>query len=273
MTEFMRPDKAKVADSFGNAAKHYDAVAVLQRMTGDTLIKRLSKTPLVADRVIDLGVGTGYNLPALTQLFPTAQLTAVDIALPMLNEARVKYQSLDDVAYLQGDAEQLPLKDESVDVVFANLALQWCDPLRSFAEIRRVLKPGGSVWFTSLGPDSLNELRQAWAAVDDYPHVNQFHSVDAVKQAIQQAGFDKSSLHSEPHSLFYDSAMLMMRDLKVLGARNMNQGRRRGLTGKQLIQQVSSNYEVMRLAEGLPATYQVIYGSAQINIASEEQRK
>jgi malonyl-CoA O-methyltransferase len=270
MTEYLRPDKAKVATSFGNAAQHYDAVAVLQRMTGDALIKRLSKAQPAAQRVIDLGVGTGYNLPALSQLFPAAQLIAVDIALPMLKQAKQSHQQLNEVRYLLGDAEQLPVQDNSVDLVFANLALQWCDPRSSFAEISRVLKPGGSVWFTSLGPDSLNELRQAWAAVDDYPHINQFYSVDAVQQAIQQAGFVQLDLHSEPHSLFYDSAMAMMRDLKVLGARNMNQGRRRGLTGKQLLQQVSSNYEMMRLAEGLPASYQVIYGSAQLNSVSEE---
>ncbi|WP_254491521.1 methyltransferase domain-containing protein, partial [Salmonella enterica] len=76
---------------------------------------------------------------------------------------------------LCGDAAALPLADNSVDVIFSNLCLQWVDDLPAvFAGFRRVLKPGGLLVCSTFGPETLVELNEAFAAADDRPHVSRF---------------------------------------------------------------------------------------------------
>jgi len=266
------PNKDLVARSFGRAAAQYDDVAILQRQTGDELLDRLSLVTLQPERILDLGVGTGRNLALLAQRYPKAELLAVDIAPAMLAHARQCFSqsqglkrwlpSAQKPMYLTGDAESLPLADNSVDLVFANLALQWCDPRVSFAEIQRVLRPDGLLMFTTLGPDTLHELRVAWAEVDDYPHVNMFYDMHDVGEAMIEAGLAEPVLDTDRYTLTYATSMALMKDLKVLGARNVNTGRRPGLTGKQTIKRVADAYEVFRNDGHLPATYEVVYGHA-----------
>lgn len=265
------PNKQLVAKSFGQAAMQYDDVAVLQCQTANELLDRLSLVTLQPKCVLDLGSGTGRNLALLAKRYPKARLLALDIAPAMLQQARYNYRQSEGLkrwlpsnkpSYLAGDAEKLPLADNSVDLVFANLTLQWCDPRTSFAEIQRVLRPDGLLMFTSLGPDTLHELRQSWATVDNYPHVNMFYDMHDIGEAMIAVGLAEPVLDTERYILIYDNAMALMKDLKILGARNVNAGRRRGLTGKQTIQAVSDAYEKFRVNSLLPATYEVVYGHA-----------
>jgi malonyl-CoA O-methyltransferase len=265
-----RPDKAKVARSFSAAASHYDDVAVLQRQTADELLDRLSLVKIQPQTILDLGVGTGRNLSLLQQRYPEARLLAMDIATDMLQRARQRYRedqglkrflpSKNKLQLAAGDAEALPLADNSVDLVFANLALQWCEPKVSFAEIQRVLKPEGLVLFSSLGPDTLTELRQSWAAVDDYPHVNVFYDMHDVGDAMTANGLSDCVLDIDTFVLTYPTPMAMMRDLKILGAHNVNEGRNRGLTGKEKMRKVIAEYESFRLEGLIPASYEVVFG-------------
>jgi malonyl-CoA O-methyltransferase len=266
------PQKQLVADSFGRAAQQYDDVAVLQRQTGDELLERLDYVKINPKRILDLGTGTGRNLNLLTKRYPQAQLIALDLATGMLNQARQNVNAklglkrllpmVNKTVYVAGDAEKIPLADHSIDLVFANLSLQWCDPRTSFSEIQRILSPEGLLMFTSLGPDTLHELRQSWATVDDYPHVNMFYDMHDIGEAMTEAGLSNMVLDADRMVLTYTTAMALMKDLKVLGAHNVNRDRRRGLTGKHAIAQVQTAYEVFRQENVLPATYEVIYGHA-----------
>jgi malonyl-CoA O-methyltransferase len=266
------PQKQLVADSFGRAAAHYDDVALLQRQTADELLERLDLVKIKPKRIVDLGVGTGRNLDLLSKRYPEAQLIAVDIATGMLKQAKQTYREQQGLKrwlptnnkpyYLAGDAENLPLADNSVDFVFANLTLQWCDPRASFAEIQRVLKADGLVMFSTLGPDTLYELRRSWAQVDDYPHVNMFYDMHDVGEAMTEAALTGMVLDADHYILTYSTAMALMKDLKVLGARNVNRGRRRGLTGKEALEKVQQAYEAFRQDNVLPATYEVVFGHA-----------
>ncbi|MDH5357798.1 MAG: malonyl-ACP O-methyltransferase BioC [Gammaproteobacteria bacterium] len=272
MNNDLLPDKQLVARSFGRAAEYYDDVAVLQRQTGDELLDRLSLVTIQPECVLDLGVGTGRNLVSLAHRYPKAQLLAMDIAPAMLQQAKQRYRQSEGLKrwlpnnkkpqYIAGDAENLPLADNSVDLIFANLALQWCDPRSSFAEIQRVLKPDGLVMFTSLGPDTLHELRQAWASVDDYPHVNMFYDMHDIGESMMESGLVEPVLDTDRYILTYDSVMALMTDLKVLGASNVNTHRRRGLTGKRAFEKMTNAYEHYCTDGVFPATYEVVYGHA-----------
>ncbi len=255
-------DKAHVRRSFARAASSYDAVAVLQRELSDRLIERLDVVRLQPQRVLDLGCGTGHALTALQRRYPKAQHLALDIAHPMLLQARRRGRWWRRPLCICGDAELLPLAAASIDLIVSNATLQWCDLPRALAECRRVLRPGGLLMFTTFGRGTLSELRQAWAQVDGYPHVSPFLDLHDVGDALVQARFADPVIDVERLTLTYQRLRDLMVDLKTLGAHNATPDRARGLTGRTRMMAVEQAYEFHRHAGVLPASYEVIYGHA-----------
>jgi malonyl-CoA O-methyltransferase len=157
----------------------------------------------------------------------------------------------------------LPFAAASFDLVFTSLMLQWVRPLdAAITEIRRVLKPGGLLLASSFGPQTLQELRAAWAAADDAVHVNDFIDMHDFGGALQRAGFTEPVLDVDRHLRHYADAAALMRELKAIGAHNVNASRRRGLTGRQALARMNAAYEAQRTPAGLPATWQVVYAVA-----------
>jgi malonyl-CoA O-methyltransferase len=263
-----RPDKRQMRRAFDQAAAAYDAAAVLQQEIGRRLLERLDYIRLEPLRVLDAGCGTGLCLPGLRRRYPRAEIFGLDIAPGMLQQARRKQgwwrRWWRPVRFVGGDIESLPFADASLDLVFSNLTLQWCpEPDVAFREFRRVLKPGGLLLFSSFGPDTLKELRHSWAQVDDAPHVNVFPDMHDVGDALLRTPFAEPVMDMEMLTLTYPDVMAIMRDLKDIGAHNVNQGRPRGLTGKAELQGMIRAYENFRQDDGrLPVSYEVVYGHA-----------
>lgn len=255
MTAMLR-DKRMVASSFSRAASTYDSVAGLQRDTADELLAWL---PDIAPQVVmDLGSGTGYASPQLKDRYPQAMLLSLDLAEGMLAFARDKHQ-LDQHGHVCGDAEQLPLADNSVDLVFSSLAIQWCErPALLFTELQRVLKPGGQVVVATLGPMTLTELKQAWAAVDDDRHVNDFWPLETLRGF--SSAFQEVNQEVRLKVLEYGKLGQLMHELKALGAHNVNARSRQGLSSRARLKNLTRAYDGMRLANGsLPASYELYY--------------
>ena len=165
--------------------------------------------------------------------------------------------------YLCADAEALPVANDSVDLVFSSLTFQWCNDLDAvFAECCRVLKPNGLLLFSSLGPDTLHELRAAWAAVDPSPRINQFIDMHDVGDALIRAGFSSPVLECDVTTVNYDDVYGVMRDLRGIGAVNSLNGRRRGLSTPSDLKRMALRYEDYRRDGRLPATYEVVYAHA-----------
>jgi malonyl-CoA O-methyltransferase len=198
----------------------------------------------------------------LKRRYKRATVVALDIAPGMLREARKHFGVFRRFERVCGDVRRLPFGDATVDIAVSNLMLQWCDELDvPLAEIRRVLKPDGFFAFTTFGPDTLKELRAAWAAVDTYTHVNTFIDMHDVGDALGRAGLTEPVLDVERVTLTYKDVLSLMRDLKVIGAHNVTTGRPRGLTGRARLNQVAAAYEAARSGDRLPATYEVVYGA------------
>jgi malonyl-CoA O-methyltransferase len=258
-----RLDAEGVRRSFDRASAAYEAAALLQARVGDELLDRLDFFKLEPDAVVDLGAGTGRITGELKRRYKRATVVALDIAPGMLREARSHFGLFRRFERVCGDVRRLPMLDGSVDVAVSNLMLQWCDDLDlAFAEIRRVLKPDGFFAFTTFGPDTLRELRAAWATVDTYTHVNSFIDMHDVGDALGRAGFTEPVLDVERVTLTYKDVFGLMRDLKTIGAHNVTAGRPRGLTGRTRLQSVAAAYESSRRDGLLPATYEVVYGAA-----------
>ena len=250
------PDKRQVAASFSRAAASYDSVAELQREVGNQLLGRLPAS-FTAQRWLDLGCGTGHFSRALGERFPLGHGVALDIAEGMLNHAR----PLGGAAhFIAGDAECLPLRDATCDLIFSSLAVQWCADFTSvLSEAYRVLKPGGVFAFASLCVGTLYELRDSWRQVDGMVHVNRFREFAVYQQLCAASGLQPLTLETRAHVLHYPDVRSLTHELKALGAHNLNPGRPGGLTGRARILGLVEAYEQFRQAEGLPATYQVVY--------------
>lgn len=250
-------DKEAVARSFGQAAARYDSAAHLQRRIGARLLAHLPHFEKVK-QVLDLGCGTGYFLASLKEMFVDAELLGCDLAHGMVTYAR-QYRNVN-AHWLCADAEHLPLMDGSVDLVFSSLVFQWCENWPQLArELYRILAPGGHAVFTTLGPGTLEELRRSWAAVDSAVHVNRFVGEGEVRGALVQAGFDAATFETVDEVIHYPVLAPLLRELKTLGARNLNNGRPAGLTGRARIKALEEAYEDFREPDGLPATWEVYY--------------
>jgi len=258
-----RLDSESVRHSFDRASATYEAAAVLQARVADELLERLAFFRFNPQVVLDLGAGTGRATSELKRLYRRANVVAVDIAPGMLREARRHFGLFRRFERVCADVLQLPFADASVDLAVSNLMLQWCSDLdRAFAEIRRVLKPEGFFAFTTFGPDTLRELRTAWAAVDDYTHVNTFIDMHDIGDALTRAGFTEPVLDVERFTLTYPDVFALMRDLKTIGAHNVTAGRPRGLTGRERLRRMAAAYERERRDGRIPATYEVVHGAA-----------
>lgn len=258
-----RLDKLKVRASFDRAAASYDAVAILQREVAARLLERLELIKLVPARLLDLGCGTGELSGLLTRRYKKADVVCLDLAPAMLTTARRKTGWFSKQRFVCGDAEVLPLADDSVDMILSNLTVQWCEDLDAvFRECRRVLRPGGLLMFSTLGPDTLKELRASWEVVDGYSHVNAFIDMHDVGDALLRARLADPVMDVETVQLTYGDVMQLMRDLKLLGAHNVTAGRAQGLTGRRRLAALREAYESYRSQGVLPASYEVVYGHA-----------
>jgi malonyl-CoA O-methyltransferase len=258
-----RIDTARLRASFERASHSYESAAALQARVSTELLERLAAFRFAPRVVLDLGAGTGRVTRELKRRYPRALVIALDIAPGMLHEARRQLRPWRRFARVCGDALRLPLRDGSVDLVFSSLMLQWCEPLaQAFAEVRRVLRPEGFFAFSTFGPDTLHELRDAWAQADGYTHVNRFTDVHDVGDALVHAGLMEPVLDVDHLVLKYADVRALMHELKAIGARNATVGRPRALTGRARLRRVEEAYESLRQHGELPATYEVIYGAS-----------
>ncbi len=265
----MNPDQAPTIDkrqarlAFSRAAASYDEVAALQREIAGRMLDRLAYINHRPELVLDVGAGTGDATYALSRLYPKARVIALDFALPMLLQTRKRGSAGTCPDCLCADAERLPLDNASVDMIFSNATLQWCNDLPgTFREFQRVLRPNGMLLFSTFGPDTLMELRASWAAVDGGSHVSPFWDMHDIGDALLEAGLAEPVVDVDRLQLTYDDVPSLMRDLKTLGAHNVTRDRQRGLTGKGRLRAMYRAYEQFRTDGRLPASYEVVYGHA-----------
>lgn len=264
-------DKRRLRAQFDAAAATFDGAAVLQRTVADRLIERLDVVRLKPARILDVGWGTGYSTRALARRYPGSQIVGLDLAPVMAAHARRKAGWFSRARFISADAERLPFADTSFDLVLSNLALQWCDPATAFVEFLRVLRADGLLVFTTFGPDTLKELRDAWREADSQPHVHAFLDMHDIGDALVRAGFAAPVMDVDRLTVTYADVPSGLRELKALGAQNAHPARSRGLTGKARFDRFLSAYAAMAQDGRVPATCEVVYGHAWAPVARRSQ--
>jgi len=272
-------DPRAVRRGFARAAATYDAAAVLQREIGGRMAQRLDYVRISPATILDAGCGTGEAAGELAARYPGATILGVDIALPMVDAAcrRIRAQQ----SLLQrllapltpgraaaprfacADLNALPLPAASVDLVWSNLALQWVNDLpRALAEFARALRVGGLLSFTTFGPDTLREVRDAFAGIDDATHTSRFVDMHDIGDLLVQAGFADPVMDMEILTMTFASPQALLADLKAIGATNRTRGRPRGLMGRARFARATRALEASRRDGRIPATFEVVYGHA-----------
>jgi malonyl-CoA O-methyltransferase len=272
-------DPQAVRRGFARAAATYDAAAALQREVSSRMGARLDYVKLAPAAILDAGCGTGEAVGELGIRYPGARVLALDIALPMVAAARRRShagrsalrrllrsfasRSALEPMFVCADVNALPLRGVAFDLVWSNLALQWVNDLpRALAEFRRVLKVGGLLSFTTFGPDTLREVRSAFAGLDGRTHTSRFIDMHDIGDMLIHAGFADPVMDMEYVTLTFATPDAMLGELKAIGATNRTQGRPRGLMGRGRWSRAVARLEALRQDGRIPATFEVVYGHA-----------
>ncbi len=248
-----------IQQSFNKAAKSYDSVAVLQKEIATRLMAKLRIINADAKIILDLGAGTGISSKILQDNLPNSNIIALDIAKETLI---INRNNINGIKQICADAYKIPFKDNSIDIIFSNLMLQWCFNLdKLFQELQRVLSANGLFIFSTFGPDTLSELKYSWQQIDNSNHVNQFNDMHTIGDMLLTNKFLSPVMEMEYITLTYKKVKHLMLDLKQLGANNIHNPNK-NLTGKNKFQKMLQEYEKFRINDKIPATYEVIYGHA-----------
>jgi len=252
-----------VRSSFDRAATRFADADFVHRTAAEGLMQRLQPIAIAPRHVVDLGSALGAGSRQIARQFPKARILSIDRSSLMLRRAKDSRGWFSKVRELQADAAQLPLATGSVDYVFANMLLPWIDDLPAcLREVARVLRKDGAFLFSTLGPDSLKEIRQAWSSVDDGPHVHHFADMHNLGDAVMQAGMSDPVLDIDYLSITYRDSGAILADLAAAGARNSLRDRRRSLTGKGRIARFREYLDDRAVDGVIELKLELVYGHA-----------
>lgn len=232
--------------------------------------ERLDYVTLKPGRILDLGCSRGASFSALATRYPAAELIGLDVSPAMLAAGRPQRAGWQrwlgigkgaDPLRLAADATRLPLASRSTALVWSNLLLHWLDdPIPALAEAHRVLEVGGLLMFSTLGPDTLKELRSAFS--DGYAHTQRFADMHDLGDMLVGCGFADPVMDMEVLTLTYDNLDALFAELRAAGSMCAMKARRHGLTGRQAWASARAAYEKLRRDGKLPATFEIVYGHA-----------
>lgn len=241
----------KVEQHFAHSAGTYSQGAQLQNIVAEQLLSKIAdKSNKLA---LDLGCGPGLFTKALTK--KVESLVSLDLSWQMLRQIQ---QTTNKV---QANSHNLPFQDDSFDLVFSSLMIQWCDFEQVIEQVYSVLKPGGAAYISTLITGSLYELQQAWSAVDDDNHIHQYQSIEQLLSVVNKGNWQSVEIEQQTQTLWFDQVRSLAQELKLLGANYVQSRKNKGLMTKSKWQKMEQAYRDKFFClkkQAFPASYQVV---------------
>ena len=246
--------------AFERIAERYDHHAALEQEVCSRLLERTAFNRRAPAQVLDLGCGTGAGSAKLKQIFRKAQVTGLDTSMGMLSRLRRRSGMLKPIRGVCGDMGSLPFATRSADMLFSNLATYWCpDPMAMFSEFRRVLRPDGMLLFSTLGPETLRELKAVWTGVDEQVELPEFPDLMEIGNALMAAGFREPVMDMEVITLSYPDLPSMLEELEATGNALLVRGWDRRLGAESALEQA---YSAFGPDGKYLLSFEIIYGVA-----------
>jgi malonyl-CoA O-methyltransferase len=248
--------------AFNKAAHTYAHASFLYQAIGERLLSRLDYMRCEPQVILDVGCGLGHGAELLAARYPQAEVIALDFAINMIQEGK-KTHPVSSINWIVGNVENLPLLPESVDLIFANQCVQDVDDINALFQLfHRVLKPGGVLLFSTLGPDTLKELKAAWACVDTYGHMHELKDLHVYGDALLSQQFMQPVVDREEMTVHYKEPAVLLKDLKEQGGYNIHPVRRKGLMGVDARDYLFQMLDTQKQEGKIALTYEVVYGHA-----------
>lgn len=256
--------KTEICNAFSKHAHEYEQAAKVQNEIGNRLFERLDYLKISPRFILDLGCGTGFFTALLKKRYPKAEIIGLDLSATMLHFAKKKQGWFSKWPLVKADMTALPFADGCFDLIFSNQVVHWSPSFATLTnELNRVMNSHGCLMFSTLGPDTFKELKQAWQMADNHVHANTFLDMHDLGDCLLAEHFLDPVVDMELLTVHYESLQQLLQNLKAQGVRNINPKRNKGLTGKQSWQNFESAYQALRTLEGkYPLTYEVVYGHA-----------
>jgi len=257
--------KKRIARVFSGSAKTYPHASFLEQEIGERLLSRLEIFKLSPKTILDLGGGTGQFIEELSKRYPKADILHLDLAEGMIKNRSYLTTSTTSSKYqVCADAEYLPFKTHSIDFIFSNCVFHWCFDLRIlFKELQRVLAPEGLLLFSTLGPDTLNELKSCLELMNYPKAINNFTDMHIVGDLLLQSGFSDPVMDADHITLTYSSIQTAVQELKQNGSYFVLRENPKGLSPKSFFTQLSALYQQFKTLDGkFPVSFEVVYGHA-----------
>ena len=253
-------DTGTVRETFNRAAARYDRHAALEQEVGKRLLERCAHSRREPRYILDLGCGTGTASVALKKMFRRARVVGVDSAAGMLSRARRRASLLRPVGVVCADLSALPFARDSADLLFSNLAIHWSpDAAALFSEFRRILQPDGMLLFSTLGPATLRELREASARLADGRHIPEFPDLMEVGDGLVAGGFGEPVMDMEIITVQYPSLEALMLELDSTGMSLLVPGWKFLLERRD---ELESAFSPGPPGGNCSVTYEIVYGTA-----------
>ncbi|WP_423062440.1 malonyl-ACP O-methyltransferase BioC [Candidiatus Paracoxiella cheracis] len=237
----MSIEKRQIRASFDAATIHYDAAADWQKTVGSLLLEKLKLHYPQSKAILDLGVGTGYLSRSIEKSYPDCELMALDIVESMLLTSKMYLQCK---KLICADAESMPVRNKSIDIVISNMVVHWCNSLRVvIQEQYRILKSNGVFIFSILGSQSMLALKDAWSKIDNHTHINDFPTLEYAKMLCLQSGFTVLSSETLMIEKYYVNVFDLMRHLKKIGSKNISLNKPRNLVSRNKMKKLNEYYQ------------------------------
>ncbi|QYR21971.1 malonyl-ACP O-methyltransferase BioC [Paenibacillus sp. sptzw28] len=276
-----------------SAAGAYDTHANVQRAMAQSLAEFVNRHPDLRDKsnvdILEIGCGTGALTEKLRAAWPAGNITALDAAPAMLDAAKRRVDETSNarsihaaphipgvthIDFVLSDAESwaAAAASGSFDLIVSSACFQWfVRPGETLRELKRLLRPGGILAFTTFGPQTFRELHSAFEEVYLSKGLTPLHHGLSLRppeewlSLLEEAGFGQGRLERIARTESYPTVRDFLHSVKAVGASATEASHSPGLGQRRLFAEMFQAYESrFSCPGGILVTYDLLMLNASV---------